>query len=340
MKKAIRFLISFQSFISSFLLGCLLATAIVFWLEKPLSLKVFAVNSGSMAPAVPLGSLVIIKKADAYDFNDVITFKGKGKSKQAVTHRVVGVVEDRANREVGYRTKGDANSDPDPELINSGRVLGKVALKIPFLGYLVSFTKTKLGFFLLIIIPAGVIVFTELLNIINELKKMSQRKKAVGPAEKIIAMAIFLFLFAPLLAFFIPASQAYFYDQEKGNFGLTAGVWGQPRPPCCQLPKIFCHLDEAKTNLFFEVQDIAGQFDQIIYQLTYQSGEAFQGVKGGTKLADSQFFREIFLGTCSGEDCLVHEDISDFKLEVSLLGSEGETAKLEPSTCQAPSSPM
>ena len=49
-------------------------------------------------------------------------------------------------------------------------VLGKVLLDVPFAGYAVEFAKKPIGFALIIIIPALVIISDEIIKIIKELK--------------------------------------------------------------------------------------------------------------------------------------------------------------------------
>ena len=48
---------------------------------------------------------------------------------------------------------------------------------IPLLGYLVSFAKTREGLFILVIVPSLVIIFSELINVRDEIKKMLDKRK-------------------------------------------------------------------------------------------------------------------------------------------------------------------
>ena len=73
----------------------------------------------------------------------------------------VGILTDKDLDRITYRTKGDANNDVDAGLTLHSQVIGKVVYKLPILGYLVSFVKTQLGFTLLIVIPATVIIYSE-----------------------------------------------------------------------------------------------------------------------------------------------------------------------------------
>ena len=50
-------------------------------------------------------------------------------------------------------------------------VIGKVIAVIPLLGYLGYFVRTPIGFTILIIIPATLIIIIEIKNIIKEYRK-------------------------------------------------------------------------------------------------------------------------------------------------------------------------
>lgn len=56
-------------------------------------------------------------------------------------------------------------------------VIGKLILTVPFIGYLGYFVRTPIGFILLIIIPASLIIIIEIRNIVKELKKQEQTSK-------------------------------------------------------------------------------------------------------------------------------------------------------------------
>lgn len=136
--------------------------------------KLMAVQSGSMEPAIKTGSLVIIKKADDYQKEEVITYQNKRDSRVTTTHRIVEIKDGQ------FITKGDANDSVDNNPVNKGLILGKVSLAIPLLGYPISFAKTLSGLIILIIIPSTIIVYSEILNIKNEaIQFLAKRKKHV-----------------------------------------------------------------------------------------------------------------------------------------------------------------
>ena len=84
-----------------------------------------------------------------------------------------------------YKTKGDANDDPDVREVREGEVIGKVLFSIPFLGYMIDFAKKPIGFGLLIIIPAVIVMFDEVRKIWREVKKMRTKRPPEAGAEEV-----------------------------------------------------------------------------------------------------------------------------------------------------------
>jgi len=128
------------------------------------------VYTGSMEPAIPVGSVVVIKPADpeTLKIGDIICFKLESESATTVTHRIINITSQ------GFITKGDANEDPDTWIVKKENVIGKVIATIPLIGYLGYFVRTPIGFILLILMPATLIIIIEIRNIIKEMKKTKQ----------------------------------------------------------------------------------------------------------------------------------------------------------------------
>ncbi len=140
--------------------------------------KLFVVQSGSMAPAIKMGSIVVVKPANDYKIGDVITFGPYSRKKAPTTHRIYDIKV--VNGQPVYITKGDANNAPDTREITKREILGKVLFSVPFLGYAVAFAKKPLGFFLIIILPAILIIFEEIKNIVNEIKKNDKKESGLN----------------------------------------------------------------------------------------------------------------------------------------------------------------
>ena len=106
--------------------------------------------SGSMAPGIPAGSLVLVTPLSPQRIRvgDVIVYKIPVADHRVIAHRVVAVLA-RGRREV-IETKGDANAGRDPW---RARLHGKrawlVRTKVPLLGYPAVFAKRAWPFLLL-----------------------------------------------------------------------------------------------------------------------------------------------------------------------------------------------
>lgn len=140
--------------------------------------KIMVVQSGSMEPAIKMGSVVVVKPADDYKIGEVITFGPISKTKSPTTHRIYDIKV--VNGQPVYITRGDANNEPDAREITKRDVLGKVLFSIPYIGYAVDFAKKPFGFALIIIVPAALIIYDEIKKIIYEVKKKNQNKEPVA----------------------------------------------------------------------------------------------------------------------------------------------------------------
>ena len=124
----------------------------------------YLVRSESMTPAIRMGDLIITGPVGGPINGDlkpgtVVTYR---RPAGPFTHRVLAI-----NGET-LVTKGDAAEDPDPWSVSRSDVLGVYLFKIPYVGYLTNFVQTKLGWFLMIIIPAALLVAWLVKDILKE----------------------------------------------------------------------------------------------------------------------------------------------------------------------------
>jgi signal peptidase I len=152
-------------------------------------MRSFVVLTGSMEPTIETGSIIYTLPGVNYQDTDIIAFKSGDKT---ITHRVINL-KDQAGKTVSelvspvaasqpkissvlYQTQGDANRSADSQLVSKDQVVGKVLFHIPFVGKLINFLKTPLGFLLLIILPTLLFIMGELWNIKKEIEKNLERK--------------------------------------------------------------------------------------------------------------------------------------------------------------------
>jgi signal peptidase len=144
------------------------------------SYEIRIVQSGSMEPALMTGGLILIHPEERYYVNDIITY-GENKRRRDIptTHRIVD--ERISDGQLAYVTKGDANESEDGTLVTDRDILGKVVFHVPYLGFVIDFARTPLGFVAMIVIPASLVILDEGVNIYNEIKA---RRKEKEPKEE------------------------------------------------------------------------------------------------------------------------------------------------------------
>lgn len=107
--------------------------------------RFFYIRSGSMEPAVKMGSLVVVQPLEAEDVRqgDVITYRSENGG-SLTTHRVDHLTSGGEGLPFFY-TRGDANTIPDPQPVQPRQLVGRVALTVPYLGYLLGYIHTREG---------------------------------------------------------------------------------------------------------------------------------------------------------------------------------------------------
>lgn len=131
--------------IISIIVLCLLAIPIILLLYLVLSpdYMVLIVKSESMKPTFNMGDVIVLRTYEDGEIEpgQIIAFDVQGNT---VTHRAVAV-------DGGViTTRGDAVEDVDPWGLNSANVRGTYVFKIPYLGYIAKFFRSKAGAMLLI----------------------------------------------------------------------------------------------------------------------------------------------------------------------------------------------
>ncbi|SFL74481.1 Peptidase S24-like [Paenibacillus sp. 1_12] len=105
------------------------------------------VLSDSMSPLIYKGDLVLIKPMQAEQAvnGDVLLYQTESNGQGVfVLHRLIHSVNPQAGyAEALYYLKGDANELQDFHPVQSSQIQGKLVLKIPYAGILVTFVKNN-----------------------------------------------------------------------------------------------------------------------------------------------------------------------------------------------------
>lgn len=147
--------------------------------------KALVVLTDSMSPAIPRGSLIIVRQVMPQELNtgDVITFTNPADQDQTVTHRIIK--KQFVGNAPAFITKGDANKEADP-LITGGEVVGRVETHIAGAGTIIKSLASPLGIGLFIILPGVLIIIDEFRRMTHKLQKIAveeARQAAPPPAD-------------------------------------------------------------------------------------------------------------------------------------------------------------
>ncbi len=135
------------------------------------------VVSGSMEPNLHVNDLIFYtaNRNKPYEIGDVIVFiREDGQEEMLITHRIIAVSE------TGVTTKGDANPVQDPNETVFSDIVGKIRVRIPYLGVLTSFLRTPLGL-TLVVLAAGLVI---LLRLMSKRHREEEGEDLDGSGEK------------------------------------------------------------------------------------------------------------------------------------------------------------
>jgi signal peptidase len=167
----------------------LVVLAVLLGLVVPAAIgsRALVVFSGSMEPALHVGGLAFIRSADPATVSegDIIAYGPEHDPSITVCHRVVEVMD---SPEIAFRTKGDANEDPDPWDVPAAALEGKVNFSVPYAGYVLHHTgryvRTKLGLALLVALPTLILLGGTIADIRQWKKARGQQQQQQQQVEE------------------------------------------------------------------------------------------------------------------------------------------------------------
>ena len=152
-----------------------------------------SVQSGSMTGTLEVGDLIFCKVTNdpsmEYKKDDIVTFPIEIDGVETLnTHRIVDVIEDESI--TYYQTQGD-NKDTNPiadEELQTASTIKAVytGTKIGGLGYVLSFLRTQLGFFLCVLLPMIIFFIYEAIRVVLNVIAYN-KEKALEEAKNVIA---------------------------------------------------------------------------------------------------------------------------------------------------------
>jgi signal peptidase I len=132
----------------------------------------------SMEPAIPIGAAVVLDQVAPTDLalSDVVSLRS-GPDRAVFTHRIIRLAD--GDGAIWLETQGDANETPDPSLTPATAVIGRVAVGIPFAGYLLTLYSAPSG--ILFVISVGLVLL--LLGVLLEPRAMALVAPGPSPAR-------------------------------------------------------------------------------------------------------------------------------------------------------------
>jgi signal peptidase len=131
----------------------------------PFGMQSLTVLSGSMEPVLSTGDVVVERKVRATDVRvgDIVTYNDPDRRGRRITHRVRSIRIDGARAR--FVTKGDANDSVERWEIDAHGHLGRVAYRVPLVGYGLARLNGPRAKLLLVVVPALLLAMLELVRI-------------------------------------------------------------------------------------------------------------------------------------------------------------------------------
>lgn len=156
--------------------------AAILLVPAALGFQRYVIVSGSMTGTYDRGSIVFDREVPVSDLEvgDVITYEPPpgASSQKFVTHRIFRVQENAEGERV-FRTKGDANDTADPWTFTLDKPdQARVAFSVPYVGYLLAALSIPTVRMLAIGIPAVAVALLILAGIWREAGEEARRRQA------------------------------------------------------------------------------------------------------------------------------------------------------------------
>lgn len=155
-----------------------------------LGFSMFRVITGSMEPAIPEKTLLLVRRTDPQEISpgDVITFFSPDPELDGapITHRVLEVQKQEAM--VYFITKGDANLIADAYPVTGEYLIGKVVFASAALGTVISLLSNPLVFGLIIVVPMLVILLKNLIHSVRLAADLTRQEEEAAVRQALEAM--------------------------------------------------------------------------------------------------------------------------------------------------------
>lgn len=148
-------------------------------IDVPPIVSAYVIVSPSMTPTIKVQDAVLVIRTKNIRVGDIVTFKSNDSrySGYTITHRINDVVTAN-NGKVMYITKGDNNSIVDATPVYKENIYGKVALKIPYLGFIQKVFFKPFSLFMILLIPSLIFIIYNTVLYIKTIKKFNKSEES------------------------------------------------------------------------------------------------------------------------------------------------------------------
>lgn len=152
--------------------------------------SILQVLTGSMEPAIPEGSMLLIQETDPKSLQpgDFISFFSPDPSLDGAlnTHRIQQVGAEGDTLE--FITKGDANFLEDQQPVAAEQVVGKVIFISPTLGKFVRLISNPLVFVLAVLLPLAAMLIANLVKALRSAAQLAKEEEEEAVRQALEAM--------------------------------------------------------------------------------------------------------------------------------------------------------
>lgn len=145
--------------------------------------NLLVITSGSMQPAIATGDAVVVVDTlpAEIEAGDVIAFQGYT-SEGLTTHRVVSRHD--VDGRLHFRTKGDANADPDVDLAPADGMAGEVLFALPQAGRPLLFLAGPKARMLLLVVPGAALALVQARDLLRSRRPRRRRRPLATTRER------------------------------------------------------------------------------------------------------------------------------------------------------------
>ena len=140
--------------------------------------RAYTVLSNSMENEFPAGSVIFSSEVnpDELKVGDIITFT-REKDGETVTHKIGKIELDKSTGYDVFYTYGTTTGDLDEDPVHRNYIQGKYLFHVVGLGHFIQFLKSPVGYIFLILVPFGVLIVSQGINVVRNFKLYQEEGK-------------------------------------------------------------------------------------------------------------------------------------------------------------------